>query len=508
VSDPALVVQARRLRAARGVVVARDVALTAAPGDVVAVEGPNGSGKSTLLAAAAGLLPVGSASVRPGSLGYSPERAGVLPRVPLARWLLGLARTAGLDRDESARRAEDLLGRLGLAHASQVPLQALSRGNAQRALVAQALLADPDLLVLDEPSSGLDDDGVVRVVAEIRRAADRQAVVLVARHPTAPLPLPAGVTWRLRDGGVDVMPRSGGREAEPGFAGPGQALLAGTMEVETGDGAVQRVSEAGLPDLLRTALDAGLAIRRVQPVQEASLAATARDEPDVTAAAGARRAGAAYRVLHGAAHRARLLTSSQWFLAPAMLFVLALAIIYATDAGPPLQAAAVTAIILVPVLTWLSVLAHRVDGRELARAFAAHVGGRARAHLATDLGLVPFALLLAAAALIAPLITQGGRPHPLALDLKIVGLHLAAAVFGAGFGSLLALIERAGWRLLVAVAVFLGLFVLRETPLTPLLRLSTNPATVQTPVAGPAAWLYLPGLALVAVAAFLAARLT
>jgi energy-coupling factor transporter ATP-binding protein EcfA2 len=103
VGDPALVVRARRLRAARGVVVARDVTLAAAPGDVVAVEGPNGSGKSTLLAAAAGLLPADNASVRPGSVGYSPERAGVLPRIPLQRWLLGLARTAGLGRDESAR---------------------------------------------------------------------------------------------------------------------------------------------------------------------------------------------------------------------------------------------------------------------------------------------------------------------------------------------------------------------------------------------------------------------
>src|SRR5690349_11961015 len=145
-SDPALLVRARKLRAARGVVVARDVTLAAVAGDVVAVEGPNGSGKSTLLAAAAGLLPADGASVRPGSVGYSPERAGTLPRVPLWRWLLGLARTAGLDREESARRAGDLIGRLGLTHASAVSLHALSRGNAQRALVAQALLADPDLL--------------------------------------------------------------------------------------------------------------------------------------------------------------------------------------------------------------------------------------------------------------------------------------------------------------------------------------------------------------------------
>jgi len=89
-----------------------------------------------------------------------------------------------------------------------------------------------------------------------------------------------------------------------------------------------------------------------------------------------------------------------------------------------------------------------------------------------------------------------------------VSLHLAAAVFGAGIGSLLALIERAGWRLLAAVAVFLVLFVVRGTPLAPLLRLSTHPATPQTPAGGPAAWLRLSGLALMAVAAFLAARLT
>jgi len=497
VNEPVLVVRARRLRAARGVVVARDVTLDAAPGDVVAVEGPNGSGKSTLLAAAAGLLPADNASVRPGSVGYSPERAGVLPRIPLQRWLLGLARTAGLGRDESARRAGDLLARLGLAHASAMSLHALSRGNAQRALVAQALLADPDLLVLDEPSGGMDADGVARVASEIRRAAGRRAVVLVARHPTAPLPLPSGVTWRLRDGAVDARPRDG----------DGSTVPPRIMEVETGDGAVRLVGEADLPAVLRTALDAGQAIRRVQPAREAP-SDVAGDDLAQVAVAAPRRAGALRRVLYGAAHRARLLASSQWFLAPVMLFLVVLGIVYASDAGPPLQAAAVTAITLVPVLTWLSVLAHRVDGRELARAFAAHAGGRARAHLATDLGLVPFAVMLALAALVAPLISQGSHPHPLLLDVRIVGLHLAAAVFGAGLGSLLALIERSGWRLLTAVAVFLVLFIVRNTPMGPLLRLSTHPTTVQTPVGGPAAWLVLPGLVLVAAAAFAATRVS
>ena len=500
-SEPVLLVRARTLRAARGVVVARDVALDAAPGDVVAVEGPNGSGKSTLLAAAAGLLPADGASVRPASVGYSPERAGVLPRIRLHRWLLGLARTAGLGRDESSRRAGDLLGRLGLAHASAVPLHALSRGNAQRALVAQALLADPDLLVLDEPAGGMDADGVARVAGEIRRAADRRAVVLVARHPTAPLPLPSGATWRLRDGAVDSLPRDG-----DGWPAP-DAI----MEVETGDGTVRLVDEAGLPAVLRAMLDAGQAIRRVQPVRDASPDPASVSRPagfSGSADAAPRRAGTVPRMFYGAEHRARLLASSQWFLAPALVFLIVLGVIYATDAGPPLQAAAVTAIALVPVMTWLSVLAHRVDGRELARAFAAHAGGRARAYLATDLGLVPFAVLLALAALVAPLISQGSHPHPLMLDVRIVGLHLAAAVFGAGLGSLLALIERAGWRLLTAVAVFIVLFVAQNTPLAPLLRLSTHPATLQTPVGGPAAWLVLPGLALVAAAAFLATRLT
>jgi ABC-type lipoprotein export system ATPase subunit len=487
-SSPVFVLRARRLRAARGVVVARDVSLTASPGEVVAVEGPNGSGKTTLLAAAAGLLPTGRATVRPACVGYAPERAGVLPRVALYSWLTALACTSGLGRDESGRRARDMMSRLGLAHAARVPLHALSRGNAQRALVAQALVADPDLLILDEPAGGLDGEGIARV----------------ARHPTAPLPLPPGVTWRFRDGGVDAMPREG---EVTGPAADGARPAADLIEVETGGGVIQRVDRAGLPAVLRTALDGGIEIRRVQPVRRPEMASRPGDG-EAPARPGAQRAGLVHRLLYGAAHRARLLASSQWFAAPGLLFLVVLATIYATDAGPPLPAAAVTAIALIPVMTWLSVLAHRVDGRELGRAFAAHVGGRARAHLATDLGLAPFALALTAAAIAWPLVTQGHHPHPYSLVAEMTYLHLAAALFGAGLGSLLALIERAGYRFVAAVAVFLGIVVFRPTPLTPLLRLSANPATAHTSVAGPAAWLYGPGAVLVAAAALLASRVS
>lgn len=490
-TEPALVLRTRRLRAARGVTVATDVELTASAGDVVAVEGPNGAGKTTLLTAAAGLLPAGSVQARPPSVGYAPERASVLPRMVTSRWLVGLARTAGLSRHDSARRTDEVLERLGLEAAAGRPLHVLSRGNTQRALVAQALIADPGLVILDEPSGGLDDDGVTRVAAEIGRAADRKAVVLVARHPTAPLPLPAGPTWRFTDGTITEISRDSAAETQ-------------VMVVETGDGVVRRVPAAELPAVLRAALDGGLSIRRVSPTATAPTLTGAMPAADSPAL---RRAGAVQRVLYGAAHQARLLAVSQWFAAPALLFLGVLAIIYSAGAGPALQTAAVTAITLVPVLMWMTVLAHRVNGRELGRAFAAHVGGRARAHLAADLCLVPYAVALTVFAIVWPVLSQGG-PHPFMLLLRMIALQLAAAVLGIGLGSVLALIERMGYRVITGLALFLGLLVIPHTPMWPLLKLASTVTTALTPVSVQVAWLCLPGAALVALAAFAATRLS
>ena len=534
---PVLVLRAERLRAARNVLVARHVMVSAAAGEVVAVEGANGSGKSTLLAAAAGVLPTGQAGLRPASVGYAPERADVLPRLALRRWLTGLARTAGLSREEAAGQADELPARIGLAGAGHRPLRELSRGNVQRALIAQALVGPPELVVLDEPSGGLDHDGLGRLTAEIRRAAGRSSVVLVARHPTAPLPLPAGPSWRIAGGVVAVEARA--------------ADTVTLVEVETGDGEVRRVSELEVPGLLRAALDQGQAIRRVQPVEYAAEPAdgivpaaedTAVTAGSTAAAAGgtavtagraavtagraavtpgraavtparhppgaARRAGGVRRIGHGAAHRARLLTASQWFAAPALLYLIVLGILYTSQAGPLLPAAAFTAAVLVPVMSWITVLAHLTDGRLMARAFVAHVGGRGRAHLAACLATAPFAVAATAVAVAWPAVAQ---PHPhhgfAGLLLKMAVLHLAAALLGVGVGSLLVppLVERAGWRICLAAGLFLILILVPVSPMRPLLLLATHPA--MTSVAGPAALLAATGAVLIAVTTVPASRL-
>jgi ABC-type Mn2+/Zn2+ transport system ATPase subunit len=487
------VLRADRLRAARRVLVARQVSLSAAAGEVVAVEGANGSGKSTLLAAAAGVLPTGQEGRRPASVGYAPERADVLPRLALWRWLTGLGRTAGLSRAEAAGQAAELLTRIGLASAGHRPLSELSRGNVQRALVAQALVGPPELVVLDEPSGGLDGDGVGRLTAEIRRVADRSSVVLVARHPTAPLPLPAGPAWRIAGGAVSTEDRAA--EAVP------------VMEVETGDGQVRQVSELELATVLRAALDAGLTVRRVQPVAWAAVPAVAPLAEPPPADPAPQRASGLRRIYYGAAHRARLLTVSQWFAAPALLFLIILGIFYAKPVGPLLPAAAFTAVLLVPVMIWVSVQAQLADGRLMARAFAAHVGGTGRAHLAACLATVPFAVAATVFAVGWSALSQPHLPHHPGLLLDMITLHLAAAVFGVGVGTLLVppLVDRAGWRICLAVALFLALLLVPVSPMHPLLLLATHPAGGS--VGAAAGLLAATGAAVIGVTAFLASRL-
>lgn len=165
--------------------VLRGVDLAVAAGAVVGVLGTNGSGKSTLLRILAGVSRPsgGTASGRPRT-GYVPDRFPARQRMSALSYLCHLGRISGLSTAEARRRAEGWLERFALAGGPDSPLRDLSKGNAQKVGLVQALLPEPDLLVLDEPWSGL-DAGTRAVLTEVvgESAARGTAVVFTDHRP-------------------------------------------------------------------------------------------------------------------------------------------------------------------------------------------------------------------------------------------------------------------------------------------------------------------------------------
>lgn len=150
-------------------------------GEIVTILGPNGSGKSTLIRALLGLVTVTGGQVRrkPGlRLGYVPQKLALDPTLPLTvrRFLSLPARVS----DDAACAALD---RVGMDGAEPLPVSGLSGGQLQRVMLARALLAEPQLLVLDEPTQGLDQPGEAafyRLIEEVRR--ETGAGVLMVSH--------------------------------------------------------------------------------------------------------------------------------------------------------------------------------------------------------------------------------------------------------------------------------------------------------------------------------------
>ncbi|MEU9226846.1 ATP-binding cassette domain-containing protein [Streptomyces massasporeus] len=169
----------------RGPWVLRGVDLTVAPGRLVRIEGANGSGKSTLLRLLAGIdaLSEGRVTGRPRTA-YVPERFP--PALPFTAtgYLTHLGTVHGLPRATAARAAGEWLERLGAAAYAETPMARLSKGSSQKVAVAQALLGEPELLVLDEAWTGLDTAAraeLERAVGE--RTAAGGSVVFVDHDP-------------------------------------------------------------------------------------------------------------------------------------------------------------------------------------------------------------------------------------------------------------------------------------------------------------------------------------
>jgi len=161
--------------------VLRGVNLRVGQGEAFGLLGPNGSGKSTLIHLMLGFLRPGSGRVRVlGSedlerirprIGYVPERQRYHTRFSAREYLRFIGEFSGLGGPALAERVEHELATVGLAEHADRTLGAFSKGMLQRFGVAQALLTDPDLLLIDEPTSGLDPSGqreVIDLLAEVR----------------------------------------------------------------------------------------------------------------------------------------------------------------------------------------------------------------------------------------------------------------------------------------------------------------------------------------------------
>lgn len=172
--------------------VLRDMTFQVAPGEIYGFVGSNGAGKSTTMRIALGVLASDSGEVRIGEerinddlrrrIGYMPEERGLYAKEKIADQLQFFARLHGLGAERSRRNAEALLEQLGLAGRVDDKLEELSLGNQQRVQLAASLIHEPELLILDEPFSGL-DPVAVNVMSELLVERAEQGVpVLFSSH--------------------------------------------------------------------------------------------------------------------------------------------------------------------------------------------------------------------------------------------------------------------------------------------------------------------------------------
>lgn len=178
-----------------GVTVVRDVSFTIGPGEIVGYLGPNGSGKSTTARMLTGLLSPSAGSVRfrgtsiahdmlgfRRRLGYVPEEPILYPFQSGREYLELVGQLRELPAQPLRRKVDTLLDLFGLADAAHQRIGSYSKGMRQKVLIIAALLHDPDLLILDEPDSGLDVTATLVLRHLIVALAQRGKAVLYSSH--------------------------------------------------------------------------------------------------------------------------------------------------------------------------------------------------------------------------------------------------------------------------------------------------------------------------------------
>lgn len=168
--------------------VLRDVSLAIGEGEIVGLLGPNGAGKSTLMKIVIGLWQADSGQVTaPRRIGYLPERNPLYEEMYVREYLQFMARMTedGKERKQGfASRfvgLEELIARVGLTAEAHKKIGQLSKGYRQRVGLAQALLGEPEMLILDEPTTGLDPNQLVEI-RDLIRSEGKQRTIILSTH--------------------------------------------------------------------------------------------------------------------------------------------------------------------------------------------------------------------------------------------------------------------------------------------------------------------------------------
>ena len=206
-----------------GLYALRRVSLDVAPGECVVVAGRNGSGKTTLLRVAAqlarpsaGKMSYSDDRVRPG---YVAHATMVYDELTAEENLLLFARMQGIDRPKE--RVAALLAEVSLTERRKSLVRTFSRGMRQRIAIARALLTEPPVMLLDEPATGLDSQGIAWLAATLRGMRDSGCTLLMSLHGESEISSLATRGIRL-DAGTVIADTKDGAQMSSVLAGTGE----------------------------------------------------------------------------------------------------------------------------------------------------------------------------------------------------------------------------------------------------------------------------------------------
>ncbi|MDH5298372.1 MAG: ABC transporter ATP-binding protein, partial [Desulfobulbaceae bacterium] len=264
----------------------RSISFSVRPGEIIGLLGPNGAGKTTLMKILTGYLQPSAGSAIVGGLevmentravqrciGYLPENAPLYPELTVQSYLKMIADLRGIPREEQQCRLSAAVRAVGLEERLARPIGTLSKGYRQRVGLAQAILHQPKLLILDEPTNGLDPTQIVEVRHLIQKLA-HQATVLISTHILSEVEATCDRAIILMDGEIKADARlselSATAAARVTVAGGDEAQMVSALAGLAEAGPVTVVERAGAliglrvesdtrrdlcPDIYRLALD-------------------------------------------------------------------------------------------------------------------------------------------------------------------------------------------------------------------------------------------------------------